>query len=105
MRPTGKAELVGAIGYEGGPSPAASSDVRLVALSTAHQPLVINHNVGSTGHFTFSVDACSYTITECSRKDGAASAVAAEPTSRCRRPRTYLSMWSKNPSPNGACAG
>ena len=67
LTPAGQpAELIGWLGYEGGPYPGGFHPTSgSVEVFFSSQPLVLNEKVGRSGHFSISLSPGKYTVTGC----------------------------------------
>jgi len=77
-----RAELTGALGYEGGPYPGGFHPTSgSVEVSFISQPLMLNEEVGRSGHFSIPLSPGRYTVTGCgpSASDGSASRLCSTP--------------------------
>lgn len=83
---TGSA-LVGVLGYEGGAFPPAFHPTAgTVVVDFSNPPLVLLHQVGSTGHFRINLGPGNYTVTGCGPSSSGGTGLCGKPKNITLRP-------------------
>lgn len=82
-RSPNQAVLKGLLGYEGGPYPGRFHPTAgTVQVRYANPPLVVQHKVGKSGDFKFTLSSGTYTVIGCGPSSSGGS------SSQCSKPKT-----------------
>jgi hypothetical protein len=84
---TGGSALVGVLGFEGGAFPPAFHPTAgTVVVDFTNPPLVLLHQVGSTGHFRIDLGPGNYTVTGCGPSSTGGTGLCGKPKNITLKP-------------------